>query len=239
NRGFYSTAKKNAAGEYVATTEDFPGWNIVVNENRILSDWGWNGAFQLNDVFPYADAALCTGYGTSKVNVSQLVSDIPVGVYSISIQVGDGTKKTEDSLSTAYMIVADTVASLKVANDEGSRNALTYTFYNVTPDVDAEAKTASYTVGATLMSRGDFSKCDNATLVMTGKLEGFDYAAAADVVLEAAKNGLDKVVERTDAPVAVSYFNMAGQEVAAPQGVSLKIERYSDGYTVVKKVLVK
>ena len=239
NRGFYSTAKKNAAGEYVATTEDFPGWNIVVNENRILSDWGWNGAFQLNDVFPYADAALCTGYGTSKVNVSQLVSDIPVGIYTIGIQVGDGTKKTEDSLSTAYMIVADTIASLKVANDEGGRNALTYAFYNVTPDVDAEAKTASYTVGATLMSRGDFSKCDNATLVMTGKLEGFDYAAAADVVLEAAKNGLDKVVERTDAPVAVSYFNMAGQEVAAPQGASLKIERYSDGYTVVKKVLVK
>ena len=143
-----------------------------------------------------------------------MVSDIPVAIYTIGIQVGDGTKKTEDSLSTAYMMVADTIASLKVANDEGARNALTYAFYNVTPDVDAEAKTASYTIGATLMSRGDFSKCDNATLVMTGKVEGFDYAAAA-------------------------YFNLAGQEVAAPKGASLKIERYSDGYTVVKKVLVK
>lgn len=239
NRGFYSTAKKNAAGAYAATAEDFPGWNIVINQNSILSDWGWNGAFQLNDVFPYADASLCTAWGTSNVNVSQLVSDIPVGIYTIGIQVGDGTKKTEDSLSTAYMIVADTIASLKVGNDEGARNALTYAFYNVTPDVDAEAKTASFTVGATLMSRGDFSKCDNATLVMTGKLDGFDYAAAADVVLQAAQSKLEKVVDRADAPVAVSYFNLAGQEVAAPKGASLKIERYSDGYTVVKKVLVK
>ena len=168
-----------------------------------------------------------------------MVSDIPVAIYTIGIQVGDGTKKTEDSLSTAYMMVADTIASLKVANDEGARNALTYAFYNVTPDVDAEAKTASYTIGATLMSRGDFSKCDNATLVMTGKVEGFDYAAAADVVLQAAQSKLEKVVDRADAPVAVSYFNLAGQEVAAPKGASLKIERYSDGYTVVKKVLVK
>ncbi|MBQ7238088.1 MAG: hypothetical protein IJS20_04785, partial [Bacteroidales bacterium] len=237
NAQFYCTAQKGDNG-FAAKPEDFPGWNIVINSNNILADWGW-GPYECNETRPVNDAAVCTGWGTSNINVSQLVSDIPVGIYTIGIQVGDGTKKSEDSLSTAYMIVADTIASLKVANDEGARNALTYAFYNVTPDVDAEAKTASYTVGATLMSRGDFSKCDNATLYMTGKLDGFDYAAAADVVLQAAQSKLDKVVDRADAPVAVSYFNLAGQEVAAPKGASLKIERYSDGYTVVKKVLVK
>jgi hypothetical protein len=237
NAQFYCTAQKGDNG-FAAKPEDFPGWNIVINSNNIVADWGW-GPYECNETRPVNDGAVCTGWGTSNVNVSQLVSDIPVGIYTIGIQVGDGTKKTEDSLSTAYMMVADTIASLKVANDEGARNALTYAFYNVTPDVDAEAKTASYTVGATLMSRGDFSKCDNATLYMTGKVEGFDYAAAADVVLQAAQSKLDKVVDRADAPVAVSYYNLAGQEVAAPKGASLKIERYSDGYTVVKKVLVK
>ena len=74
-----------------------------------------------------------------------------------------------------------------------------------------------------------------AVVLVVGVVRG----VPADVVLQAAQSKLDKVVDRADAPVAVSYYNLAGQEVAAPKGASLKIERYSDGYTVVKKVLVK
>jgi hypothetical protein len=235
NRGFYTTAQKQQTGA-LANVNSFPGWDINIVQNSILADWGWGGPYNCTAVRPISDAAVCTAWGTSEIYVSQNIDILPAGIYSASIKVGDGTSTSEENLSYAFVNTEATNDTVIVANDGGSRNAQPKSFYNIVADVDDNCA-ASLTLGAALRSRGDFSKCDDATLFLTAAVAGFDYADAAQKLLGLAADGI-QIVERTDAPVSVSYIDLSGRKSIA-KGVMVKIERYADGYTVVKKVVVK
>jgi hypothetical protein len=43
----------------------------------------------------------------------------------------------------------------------------------------------------------------------------------------------------TEAPQSVRYYNLSGAVIAQPAGICVKIERYTNGYVVVKKIVVK
>ncbi|MBR0036159.1 MAG: hypothetical protein IJP70_00795 [Bacteroidales bacterium] len=237
NRGFYTNAQKQTTGA-LANENSFPGWDINIVKNSILADWGWGGPYNCTEVRPISDAAVCTAWGTSEIYVSQKAALLPAGIYTASIKVGDGTSTSEENLSYAFVNTEATNDTIIVENDGGSRNAQPKQFTGIVADVDAETATASLTIGAALCSRGDFSKCDDAVLYMTAKAEGFDYATAADKLLQLAADGI-QLQTRDDAPAQVSFFNLKGQRINAAEGVCIKIERYADGYTVVKKVVVK
>lgn len=239
NAGFYTDAKKQNSGA-LANENSFPGWTIVITENSILADWGWGGPYNCSDVRPISDAAVCTAWGTSNIDVSQFVTNLPVAVYDVTIQVGDGTSVEEESLSYAYCKTdaMDEALTIIAENDGGSRNATDKTFESITPDVADNL--GSLTVGAVLRSRGDFSKCDNASLVMTGAVEGFDYAAAAAALEEQLADGIQSVAI-SGQPVKVEYYTVGGVKVAAPAAgtVTIKVDLYENGYMKVSKVCAK
>jgi len=229
NRQFYTTGQKEKA-----TYEDWPGWTISSSNNdQAQPVWGWEG---WTNNCPVVNARVSTGWGKHSIDAQQTLTILPAGTYTASIQVGDGTATSKDNNSFAYCGTDEKIDTVVVANDGGSRSLKDYKFINVTPNVDAESKTASFILGAQINCDADFGTIDNASLYMTAKDKTFDYAAAATQLLQ-EYNGIDAVAE--GAPVAVSYLNLAGQHIAAPKGVSLKIERFSNGVTVVKKVIVK
>lgn len=237
NRGFYTTAQKQNTGA-LANEQSFPGWDIVINQNSILADWGWGGPYNCSPERPISDAAVCTAWGTSNIVVSQNIALLPVGTYTAIIKVGDGTSTNEENLSRAFVKTdaMEEAVEAVVINDNGARNAQPYTFTLVTPDV-AE-NTASFTLGAKLMSRGDFSKCDDAAIYLTGKAEGFDYAAASAALLQEVAEGI-QLQERDDQPAISLFYDLNGRRIQVADGVCIRIDRYADGYTVVRKVVVK
>lgn len=239
NAGFYTNAKKTSSGA-LANENSFPGWKIVITENSILADWGWGGPYNCSDVRPISDAAVCTAWGTSNVDVSQLVTNLPVVVYDVTIQVGDGTSTSEESLSYAYCKTAAMEEPLTIIaeNDGGARSATDKTFPEITPDIADNL--GSLTVGAVLRSRGDFSKCDNASLVMTGIVEGFKYDEAA-AALEKETSVENITAAELGEPVAVELYNLNGVKVATLEAgsIAIKIEHFKNGFMKVSKVCVE
>lgn len=235
NRGFYTTAQKQSSGA-IADVNSFPGWNITITQNSILADWGWGGPYNCTPVRPISDAAVCTAWGTSEIDVNQNVTYMPVGIYTASIKVGDGTPTDQENLSYAYCwnnADGSEVVKTIIANDGGARNAQPVYFLNVEPQVDGNF--ASLTIGAGLMSRSDFSKCDDADLYMTGKLPGFDYAKAAEELGAEVATAINNVAVPAGEPVNVKFFGLDGKQVANPNGVAIKVATYKNGAVVVSK----
>jgi len=233
NRQFYTTSGKMES----ATYEDYPGWTLSsASGSKAQPLWGWeSGAWKNN--CPVVDVRVSTGWGTQSIDVQQTVEGLPAGTYTPSIQVGDGTSKDKENNSFAYFSTDEKSDTVTVINDGGNRALKDYKTINVTPNVDAKSKTASLVIGAQVNCSGDFATIDNAKLYMTAKVADFDYAAAAQQLLN-EYNGINET-EIAGTPVSVTYINLAGQHMTAPQGVSLKVERMSNGMTVVKKVIVK
>lgn len=238
NRGFYTDAQKQSTGA-LANANSFPGWNITITQNSILADWGWGGPYNCSAIRPISDAAVCTAWGTSDVDVNQLVNNLPVGVYNISIKVGDGTSTSDENLSYAYCKTnaMEEAQTIIVENDGGARNAQEKLFENISTDVDGQL--GSMTIGAVLRSRGDFSKCDDAALKMVGALEGFDYAAAAKALKEEIVTAVKNVATPEGEPVKVQYFSLDGKSVATPAGITIKVATYKNGFMKVSKFIAK
>jgi hypothetical protein len=253
------------AGAAETTTENFPGWSIVTNladldlsKGGYIKDcYGWEGK-PTSAENPVADRGVYAGGNNNEyvsVDVSQQLSLLPVGTFTYYIETCDRTGRNwNDGSPTVddpdpmksyvyYFVSEDNKAQQQFAHVEVDKNQW-YPLdknYMRNISVPATGNYATFKIGANLMPFQDknHGEVDNAKLYMTAKDPSFDYGAAAEAVRKDATDDIQQVEVRTDAPVAVSYFNMAGQQMAAPKGVSLKVESYSDGYVVVKKVLVK
>ncbi len=249
NDMFYTVnSQKNYMGPEANAT--FPGWNIT--EGQVSNVWWWENALVINENKPAVNASL-RNVGSNAFKVNQELKNVPAGVYTMVMKTADCsnvadvsqtyTKKDETlpwSTSEVYAQVGEAVTSVEANYGSGQvwRNASDTYLPNIQGTVAAGENTVAMTIGANMNCTNDAAQVDDTKLYMTAKIEGFDYRAAADAILNNLKTGV-KAVERTDAPVAVRYYNLAGQTSAAQQGVNIKVERYSDGYTVVRKVIVK
>ena len=240
NPNFYNTTVIPAGKENaVAKTEDFPGWNITVESGQIQSLWstlwGQKGATETQ---PYYDCAVCSPWGTGKYNVEQLVNNIPVANYTASIVVASD-KVGDDNLPECYAVVGGE-QKIFAADKDGkySRdNNTPIEFENVVPTIDGNF--GSISIGAK-MSNACFGKVDNATLKMVGKVEGFDYAAAAQVLGEEVAAGIKNAeVAPEGNPVSVVFYDLNGRQISAPNGVAIKVEKWANGYTKISKVVEK
>ena len=246
--------------------DNFPGWNIVTNLSTLdLSKGGylkerytWEGK-KTSATNPIVDLAVYAGGNNEdyvSVDVSQQIEYLPGGTFTYYVETcdrtgrnwNDGNPTVDDPdpmKSYVYYFVSEDnkgqqqFAHELVDKDQWYPMDKNYMYNVKVPAAGNYASTLK--IGANLMPFQDknHGAVDNAKLFMTAKDPAFDYGKAYEEVLKDAVNGLQNVEVRTDAPVSVTYYNMAGQQLAAPQGVGLKIERYSDGYVVVKKVLVK
>lgn len=242
------TATKTFEGE--AANAAFPGWDIT--EGTVSNVWWWENPLGISETNPVMNTSI-RNLPAQPFKVSQKLANLPVGVYTMMMKTADCSNiadvsttyvKKDESLpwsnSVVYAVVGQDTTSVEAnyGTNQVWRNAADTWLPNINGTAAAGEVTVAMTIGADMNCYNDAAQVDDTQLFMTAKLEGFDYAAAAAQIFNNVPSEL-KVVEREDAPVAVSFINLNGQHTAAPQGVSLKVERYADGYTVVKKVIVK
>ena len=242
NFGFYCTEG------WPGTVNGFPGWTIEKIQGNVgpsygISSWGGERATALK---PVIEASIRTDWGTHEYDASQYIM-LPMAKATVSIIVGeDGGNPHE-----AYAYVGEGDAQVKKYYDGQNPGAednsfsrdtnIPREFADVTPEANDDATLGSILLGAHARVNGGFARVDDAKLVLTGKLEGFDYAAAAAKLADQI-TAIEKVQqsnEPAEAPVKVVYYDLNGVATSTPQGIAIKVATYANGYVKVTKVTVK
>lgn len=247
NNKFYSKTiipanKPNAP----SSVEDFPGWNIEVTKGQIQPLWdkGW-GQQGPSDVRPIYDCAVCAPWGDGAYTVEQVVSDLPVAKYLVSLVVAADAINADNNefpQCSAYVTVGGEKTETPWEGTVDGDGKTTYSrdnnvpiqFEGVVPA--AEGNLSSFTMGAN-MSVACFGKVDNANLAIIDKVEGFDYAAAAKALQEEIETSIEAAGAPEGEPVSVTFFSANGVQVAAPtpNEVTIRVERYANGFVKVVK----
>lgn len=246
NSKFYSTTvipdnKPNEA----SSVDDFPGWTIVTS-GRIQPLWdkGW-GQQGPSPVRPVYDCAVCAPWGDNTYSVEQLISDLPVAKYMVSLVIAaDAIAADNPPVLKAYVTVGENTTEIQWEGNTDADGNVTYArdnntptkFMDVVPAVDGNF--ASLTLGAD-MKVACFGRVDDANLYIVDKAEGFDYAAAAKALEDDIKVGIEAAGTPEGEPVSVTYFNANGVQVATPEGVTIKIARYANGCVTVTKFIAQ
>lgn len=228
--------------------EEFPGWKI--SGGNINACWGWD-TYAVTETKPAEDQRFATPWGGS-CSVEQTVNNLPVGIYTYSVDTGDGSHISEYdeetgtfndgfvNKSSIYYTIGEEKTSVpfNLASSNPWRGMAADEVENIALPA-GEHNLASITIGADMAADGDFANVDNFRLYLTAAATGFDYAAAAAALKQEIADAIVAPEERSDAPVSVVYYNVAGQKGTQPKGVAIKVERWADGYMRVSKTLKK
>lgn len=245
NADLYTTSVKKDGIDSTAAVNVFPGWKTtILNNSNIGVCFGWSG-FAGSESHPVTDACVVASWGPV-VDMTQELELLPVGVYSISAGTEDSGDRLEgDSCSVKstfrYESAAKNDTMLFRNDDRGEYYDLTRSvFPNVTLNAtDEKGVYASVKYGAYMRTYQSIITIDQFKLHMTGKAEGFDYAAALATVKQDIIDGIENVVIPEGEPASVVYYNLSGARIARPEGICIQVDTYADGYVVVKKVFVK
>lgn len=245
NANFYNTTVIPAGkNQSPASVNDFPGWEVELVSGTIQSVWdlGWHqkGA---SAVKPVEDCAVTSPWGSNhEYSAKQLVTMLPVAKYNASINVASDAADAENTPQHIAFVDDNEKQWEGTPKDDGSTtwsrdSQDPVVFEGITPAVDGNY--ASLTIGAKL-TKACFGKIDNATLTIVGKAEGFDYAAAAAALADEVAASIENAPAAPEgAPASVAYYDLSGRQVAQPQGVAIKVEKWANGYTKVSKVVIK
>ncbi len=244
NSQFYCTTpvvKSNTAVDVTA----FPGWTIEQLQGQITSVFSltWGEKYP-TPVKPIENCAVKTGWGTQEYTVEQIIADLPVFKYEVSIKIGeDGAAPHtsyaycgEDSLVYEGTVAED--GSVSATRDNNTEANLKL-FTDVVPVVGEGAVLGSVTLGAHMMVNGGFGNVDDATLTMVAKDKDFDYAAAAKKLADDIADGIESAVQPEGEPMSVRFYDLNGRQVSTPNGVTIKVEAYKNGFMKVSKVVIK
>lgn len=253
NSKFYTTAVVPAGKENVtAEVTDFPGWTISVLKGGInpIFTTGWGGTAGKDWAIatcPIANCAVKTGWGSQEYDVSQLIQNMPVANYTVSIKIGeDGAAPHE---SYAYLgegdaqikqVYAGTTAEdgTVTASRDNNTEANNKVFENVVPTIADNV--GSMLLGAHMYVNGGFGNVDDAVITMTAPAKDFDYATAAKDLQEKAETAVKEVKGAPEGePTSVTYYNLDGTVTSNPSGVVIKVVTYANGYMQVQKAVIK
>ena len=249
NANFYSTGTVNN-GDVAAKDTDFPGWTIEKTTGNFSAVWGtaqWCGE-PASATKPVVDAAVKSPWGTSEYDAKQLIEDIPVAKYNVSIIVGEDGGGETRAESYAYLGEGDAqiknVYEGEEPDGEGkvsySRDTQRAREFNdiVTKAGGNGGNFGSILLGAHVSVNGGFGRIDNATLTITGKADNFDYAKAAAAIDEIIATDI-ATVEAAPAgePASVKYYTVDGKQTLNPQGITIKVESWANGYVKVSKIV--
>lgn len=240
---------------YEGNAESFPGWDIDIKACNVMGEFGWvgNDGVKFNTNHPYTDALVATTWGDCDITVSQALTEMPVGQYTLVLATMDRSYVNQDADGQWVATTGETTSCVftqqpdaeqrdeKIFNiaNIGQYYGMSDTYMCEVPVAAGDDLTGSLLIGAQMTTHGGtFASIDNARLYLTGAAEGFDYAAAAQSVLELAGQGI-QLQQRDDQPAVSLFFDLNGRQISAAEGVCIRIDRYADGYTEVRKVVVK
>lgn len=249
NANFYSTGTVNN-GDVAAKETDFPGWTIEKTTGNISAVWGtaqWCGE-PASATKPVVDAAVKSPWGTSEYDAKQLIEDIPVAKYNVSIIVGEDGGGETRAESYAYLGEGDAqIKNVYEGEEPDAEGKVSYSrdtqrareFNDIVTKADGNGGNfGSILLGAHVNVNGGFGRIDNATLTITGKADNFDYAKAAAAIDEIIATDI-ATVEAAPAgePTSVKYYTVDGKQTLNPQGITIKVESWANGYMKVSKVV--
>lgn len=249
NANFYSTGTVNN-GDVAAKETDFPGWTIEKTTGNISAVWGtaqWCGE-PASATKPVVDAAVKSPWGTSEYDAKQLIEDIPVAKYNVSIIVGEDGGGETRAESYAYLGEGDAqIKNVYEGEEPDAEGKVSYSrdtqrareFNDIVTKADGNGGNfGSILLGAHVSVNGGFGRIDNATLTITGKADNFDYAKAAAAIDEIIATDI-ATVEAAPAgePTSVKYYTVDGKQTLNPQGITIKVESWANGYVKVSKVM--
>ena len=222
NAGFYCT------DGWPGTVNGFPGWTIELIAGKVGPSYGissWAGE-RASELKPVVEASIRTDWGTHEHDAKQFIDMLPIAKSTVSIIVGeDGGEPHE-----AYAYVGEGEAKVvkyydgEAPGEEGNKfdrdTNIPRVFADVTPELNETAILGKVLLGAHGHVNGGFSRIDNATIKLTAKVEGFDYAAAAarlatlidDSTIKGDVNG-DGVVDGADIQEVINTI-LSGKYVA-------------------------
>jgi hypothetical protein len=192
-------------------TDKIPGWTIDKIKGNVGFEFSWV-AWDGSEFNPVKNTIMINGWNTELV-FSQNVSELPVGKYRLIFSTQDrgyednGDAKKAELETRPHWTVTGTNGSeskegeifshIFTQKGEGARNmngfdisqqGQWYGFtdcqseeFEVTDDGEA---TGSMIIGAHMFECASTASLDNARLIMVGKIDGYDYAAAAAKVAE-------------------------------------------------------
>ncbi len=238
NRDFYCTAiVPDKEQTTIAKVTDYPGWTIEVFAGDIRpvfnTGWGEDGNAP-RATKPIADAAVRANWGTNNYDVRQLIQNMPVANYTVSLVVGkDGDQETE---SYAYIGEGeDQLKSVYLGTDRATSEA--QVFENVVPTINGNL--GEMLLGGYINISASFGSVDKANLIMVGPAEGFDYAAAAAALEKEIADNVENVAAPVGEPVKVEYYSLDGKKVAKAAGITIKVATYKNGVMQVSKYIAK
>ncbi len=249
NANFYSTGTVNN-GDVAAKETDFPGWTIEKTTGNISAVWGtaqWCGE-PASATKPVVDAAVKSPWGTSEYDAKQLIEDIPVAKYEVSIIVGEDGGGEPRKESYAYIGEGEAqIKNVYEGEEPDAEGKVSYSrdtqrareFNDIVTKADGNGGNfGSILLGAHVNVNGGFGRIDNATLTITGKADNFDYAKAAAAIDEIIATDI-ATVEAAPAgePTSVKYYTVDGKQTLNPQGITIKVESWANGYMKVSKVV--
>ena len=249
NANFYSTGTVNN-GDVAAKETDFPGWTIEKTTGNISAVWGtaqWCGE-PASATKPVVDAAVKSPWGTSEYDAKQLIEDIPVGKYNVSIIVGEDGGGDPRQESYAYLGEGDAqIKNVYEGEEPDAEGKVSYSrdtqrareFNDIVTKADGNGGNfGSILLGAHVSVNGGFGRIDNATLTITGKADNFDYAKAAAAIDQLLATSIESVeAAPAGEPTSVKYYTVDGKQTLNPQGITIKVESWANGYMKVSKVV--
>ena len=249
NANFYSTGTVNN-GDVAAKETDFPGWTIEKTTGNISAVWGtaqWCGE-PASATKPVVDAAVKSPWGTSEYDAKQLIEDIPVAKYNVSIIVGEDGGGETRAESYAYLGEGDAqIKNVYEGEEPDAEGKVSYSrdtqrareFNDIVTKADGNGGNfGSILLGAHVSVNGGFGRIDNATLTITGKADNFDYAKAAAAIDQLLATSIESVeAAPAGEPTSVKYYTVDGKQTLNPQGITIKVESWANGYMKVSKVV--
>ena len=249
NANFYSTGTVNN-GDVAAKETDFPGWTIEKTTGNISAVWGtaqWCGE-PASATKPVVDAAVKSPWGTSEYDAKQLIEDIPVAKYNVSIIVGEDGGGDPRQESYAYLGEGDAqIKNVYEGEEPDGEGKISYSrdtqrareFNDVAPQANGNGGNfATLLLGAHVSVNGGFGRIDNATLTITGKADNFDYAKAAAAIDNLLATSIESVeAAPAGEPASVKYYTVDGKQTLNPQGITIKVESWANGYVKVSKIV--
>lgn len=231
-------------GTDTMTTENTPGWSFDGYIHTTGEDY-----YLASDIKPVADTRI-NGY-RNMYSAYQRISNLPVGVYDISMETRTATGKigVNDSTGRPDMFFWVSTAEGDTLVTAFGEAAMDYTLgwggvpvsiRNVKVEegtVLSFGVTEAYTSGKSLNDDGTDqgswdtnTYADDVRLYFTAPLEGYDYSQAANSITE---------VEASE-PVSYEYYTVDGIRLVKPQrGVNIIKTFRADGTVDVKTVIVK
>ncbi len=244
---------------------NLPGWNLDQINGTPGIQWSWS-TWSGSETNPVNDQFLLAGWNT-EWNLYQTIENLPVGQYRYVASTQDrgfadtSDSKVADMNERAHWTVTGNSSGESVEGEILSniwwqtgevKDSVGYViesqgqYYDlsdcaskvISVAANGDSQMGELTIGSHAIEYQAYASTDNFRIYLIGKDDSFDYAAAAKAV-EDEITAVVSVESPEGEPVSVRYYDLNGQLVNEPQGITIKVATYKNGYMKVTKYVAQ